>query len=77
MKTTTITLPSAWASYLINGDNSGLTRLEQDRADKETEGLNIVGIVEDSKRFTWWYALYDPESGFKGGTVADYIIVDE
>lgn len=30
----TATAPSAWASYLINGDNSGITREEQHRANQ-------------------------------------------
>ena len=33
MKTTILTLPSYWASYLVNGDASGLTADERKQCD--------------------------------------------
>ena len=75
-----ITLPTAWASALINGDYTSLTRLEVDRCsviedNLLREGWSIVSDVEDSDRLTGRYDLYDPDSGFLGGNVTDYVIL--
>ena len=73
-----ITGPTHWASYLINGDASGLDEGEKEMVDRwlEREGLRrVVSTVdsEDEGRFTWSYALYNPESGCTGGNVIDYL----
>lgn len=34
IETVELTAPSAWASYIINGDASGITDAEQDAADQ-------------------------------------------
>lgn len=39
IETTTFTLPSYWASYLINGDASGLNDEEQENADSFLEDV--------------------------------------
>jgi Ca2+-binding RTX toxin-like protein len=75
----TITLPSYWASALINGDYSGLNDGEAQRCKAEVDFLAgaksyVVSDVEDSQRFTWHYNLYDPEAGVSGGEVMDYVI---
>ena len=86
--TDTITLPSAWASALINGDYSDL----KDHADIDgydtdeperchafaralaARGGTIVGCVDDD-RFTWSYRLYDAGSPATGGNVCDYTVI--
>jgi hypothetical protein len=70
----TITGPSYWASYLINGDASGITAAEVAMADAWCERHNVVAVVdcEDEGRFTWSYRLYCPEADCSGGDVVDY-----
>ena len=76
----TITAPIFWASHLVNGDSSGM--IEEDMKDcakfekyLETENWRVVGIVEDSERFTWNGHLYF--SSTQGITVCDYEIFRE
>ncbi|GJE18743.1 hypothetical protein [Methylobacterium marchantiae] len=71
----TITLPSHWASFLINGDASGLDDGEQERIEAHLKGVpgHIVGVEEGSERFTWCYAMYGGDA--RGGGVADYTIL--
>jgi hypothetical protein len=86
----TVTLPSAWASALINGDASGLDlreRLLCSLAEKDLarDGLHIVDLARDpdtnepcEARFTWRYRLYsrDPvPNAPAGGMVLDYVAV--
>ena len=64
-----------WASYLINGDASGMNDSEIALCDawqKSIEPYYVVGIVEDSERFTWHGELYGADCA--GVTVCDYII---
>jgi len=76
----TVTLPSYWASALVNGDYSSLTTLETARLEAELAKLApwyVVDVARDDNgeayepRFT---SLYDPDSGFTGGEVMDYVI---
>jgi hypothetical protein len=70
----TVTGPSYWASYLINGDASGISAEEKARADAwlvRNEVLNVVDCEEES-RFTRHYQLYDPLADCTGGDVLDY-----
>ncbi len=75
----TVTLPAHWASALVNGDFSGLDDpLDLAHCERAIErlaaaGLEVVDALEDTERFTWFYALYDPESGAQGGIVCDYL----
>lgn len=72
----TITGPTAWASYFVNGDASSLTPDDQARADvwRERNGIqSVVSIVEDSERFTRHMALHAPELGCIAGDVCDYV----
>lgn len=71
-----LTGPASWASYLINGDASGLDDGEQAKADAwlAREGAaRVVSDVEDSERFTWHMRLHCPELGCDGGSVVDYL----
>ncbi len=71
-----LTGPASWASYLINGDDSGLEEGESEKADawlKREGAARVVSDVEDSERFTWSMRLHCPELDCEGGTVLDYI----
>ena len=78
----TTTLPAAWASYLVNGDDSGLEDGERDRADawlKQVlpEGAGVVDVARDvdgeglGPRFTWSFRMYGGNA--EGGEVLDYV----
>ncbi len=75
------TAPVYWASYFINGDDSGLEPEEKAHADAWLERENVapVSMEEGSERFTWHYQLYDRLAQVSGGEVADYIcqVLDE
>lgn len=65
--------PEVWASYLINGDASGLDDEEIALADAYFDGLEVIDCAEEG-RFTWSYDLYgDPR--FKGGSVLEYTVI--
>lgn len=74
----TITLPSHWACYLINGDASGLDDGEAERiaahlnAELPSDAA-IVAVIEDSERFTWSFRLYGGDAS--GGDVADFTVL--
>jgi hypothetical protein len=65
-----------WASYLINGDDSGLTELERIQADawcdRELEnGEQVVDCGEPY--FSWSFGAYTGIA-VKGGDLVDYTI---
>lgn len=71
-----LTGPTYWASYLINGDASGLEDDEEARANKwlmDNDNPYVVGIEEDSERFTWSFDLYGGNCA--GGDVCDYQVL--
>ena len=72
----TITGPAFAASYLINGDASGLTEEDKAAIDAwcEREGISRHAFVdcEEEARFTWHYGLHFPEGKSAGGNVLDY-----
>lgn len=53
MKTVTYTLPSYWASYLINGDASGLEDAETKEIDGFCADLGPCLDVSDEEEFSW------------------------
>lgn len=65
------TLPIYWASYLINGDDSGLEPGEKDEIDAflESENISILDVSE-YQPFTWWNDATDI-----GGEVAKYTAI--
>ena len=72
----TVTGPEFAASYLVNGDSSGLEACDIAAIDAwvKREGVASVHAIEDdSERFTWSGALYFPEGETAGLTVCDYI----
>ena len=83
IKTSVVTLPSYWATALVNGDFSGLDADETCRCKAAIERLApwyVVDVVRDDNgeakesRFTWHYGLYDPLAECSGGDVLDYVI---
>jgi hypothetical protein len=66
----TCTLPAYWASYLINGDASGLEQGEQEQVDAflAREGLDFPVSCSDEPSFTRYN---DAHTGL-AGDVLDY-----
>lgn len=74
IEVTTITGPAYWASYLINGDSSGMEDSEIAACDAWVEAQApwyIVSTTEEEPRFTWSYDLHGGTA--RGGDVLDYI----
>ena len=74
---TEATAPAAWASYLINGDASGLTWAEQSSANawalQATEGHRWHIVDCGEPWFTWSFRLYGGD--YQGGEVCDYTML--
>jgi hypothetical protein len=67
-----------WASYFVNGDDSGLDDDEIALADKwyednVPEGWSITD-VSDEPEFSWSYGMYTGDPHAKGGELVDYTI---
>jgi len=78
MASYTIKGAAHWASYLINGDASGLTELERVQADawvdrELSDGGDVVDCGEPY--FSWSFGLY---TGIpvQGGDLIDYTIIE-
>lgn len=74
LRVDTFTAPAHWASYLVNGDSSGLNPDDIRAADSWLASIapwRIVSDVEDSERFTWSYRLHGGTA--EGGSVLDYV----
>jgi len=69
LETITYTLPSYWASYLINGDASGISDDDQAQADAflKREGLPSPCSCSDES----WFA-HRNDAGTLAGDVLDY-----
>lgn len=73
-----------WASYLINGDSSGLEQREIDLCDKWCEALAPAYVVsvadcEDTGEmeepwFTWSYGLHTADPECSGGNCLTYVL---
>lgn len=75
IKCDTVTGLTHWASYLINGDSSGMEDSEIALCDNWQESLEpwyVVSTVDDSERFTWSAELYGADCA--GATVCDYVV---
>ena len=76
----TLTLPASWASYLINGDESGMSdaaevaRMKAAEGDLENAGWRFASC-DDEPRFTHRYRLYDPGAECTAGDVLEYMIL--
>jgi len=71
-----------WASYLVNGDASGLSAEERALCDAWQEKLKpwyVVDVARDASgegieaRFTWSYSLHTG-ADCAGGDVLDYVL---
>lgn len=74
----TITGAAYWASYIINGDASGMDETERALCDtwmarELEEGESIVDCEEES-RFSWSYGLHTG-GDCAGGDVLDYTVL--
>jgi hypothetical protein len=72
-----VTMPAAWASYLVNGDASSLTESEVAAADAYTKGVTVVGVHEyadatNEPRFTRAFRIFGGTSD--AGEVLDYTV---
>ena len=70
IKTETFELPIYWASYLVNGDDSGLEDREIAEIDSFLDsipGWYCVGVGEGS------YFSYSNDASSLGGDVAEFI----
>lgn len=78
-----VTAPSAWASALVNGDESGLDDEDREALRRwagklAADGWYVVDVARDEQgdvvdpRFTWSYRLYGGTAG--GGEVMDYVV---
>jgi hypothetical protein len=90
IESTTVTLPAAWASALVNDDLSSLDHHEANLCGFAVRslaraGLCVIDVARDpdtgdacEPRFTWHYRLHsqDPTaSAPSGGDVLDYVVV--
>jgi hypothetical protein len=69
---------ACWASYLINGDASGLSDEERALADAWCErelGPNAAIVDCGEPYFTWHYDLHTG-APYRGGDVVDYRVVE-
>jgi hypothetical protein len=67
-------MPVYWASYLINGDASGLEPGEADHIERylSKEGVRHVLDVSDEPHFTHYYAMYGGR--YDAGEVVEYTV---
>lgn len=72
IKTLTYTLPVYWASYLINGDDSGLVNGEKEQIDKwlSKEGDPCFVDVSSDSYFAW-----RNDATSLGGDVTEYTAI--
>jgi len=75
--------PAYWASYLVNGDSSGLDAREIDLADKWQARVSpafVVAVATDkhglheSPYFSWSYGAIAGDDSCAGGDLLDYIL---
>lgn len=61
------TLPASWASYLINGDATGLSRGEEEQIDAFLARKNLPSPVDCSENS--WFAYHNDSGNGLSGTV--------
>jgi hypothetical protein len=71
-----ITGAACWASYLINGDASGLTDREVTLANHWLATNEVLDVVDcDAEpHFTWNYDLHTGDVMARGGNVLEYTV---
>ena len=72
IETIDFVLPVYWASYLINGDDSGISEKERAEIDSFVAGVEVDGCLDVSEEsyFSWW----NDATGL-GGDVATFTFV--
>lgn len=70
MKTETYTLPAYWASYLINGDDSGISDSDRANADAWLEFRKLPSPVSCSDEA--WFGYPDAPLNGPAGNVLDF-----
>lgn len=78
--TRTIKGAACWASYIINGDASGLEPREKAVCDawlkhELCDGEEIVDCADES-HFSWHYALHTGQSEIQGGDLLEYMVLE-
>lgn len=68
--TTQYTLPTYWASYLVNGDASGLETSEVRAVDEWLEREGDIGVCVDVSEDSWF--AWRNDAGIIGGDVATF-----
>lgn len=83
LKVFTATAPAYWASYLINGDESGLDAREIALADRWLARHAPAYVVDAARdetgeiinpRFSWQYGMIAGDSESAGGEIIDYLM---
>lgn len=69
-ETVTYTLPAYWASYLINGDSSGINSHDEYFADKFLADRNLQPPVSCSEES--WFSHRNDSDNRLGGDVLEY-----
>ena len=69
--TITYTLPMYWASYLVNGDASGLEDGEQEQIDTWLEGEGTLDFVDVGEP----HFSHRNDATNLGGDVCDYVAI--
>lgn len=71
----TVAGPAHWASYLVNGDASGLEPHDRAMCDawQASLDLRIVGIVDAEPWFTWAAKVYCPQLDTNGCAMLEYV----
>jgi hypothetical protein len=77
LKTSTLIGSAYWASYLINGDNSGLNDFELAACDAwliQNDATHAIFADVGEPYFSWSYGLHTGAS-CAGGDLADYTLI--
>lgn len=73
----TLIAPEHWASYLINGDASGLEAGDVERVSAWLERERVLNVltIEGEPYYTQRLDLHCPEANALAGSVLDYVCV--
>lgn len=74
MKTITYTLPAYWASYLINGDASGLEDSDEEQIRAFMASHRDIGSCMDCSEESWFSHRNDANA--LGGDVCEFTFTD-
>jgi len=67
-------MPAHWASYLINGDASGLTLEERSQCNAYLKAQGIADVIgcDEEAHFSWSFSLYGGDA--EGGDLLNYTV---